>query len=340
MALRCDVPDRDEPDDCEPAVAIYCPLCAAREFGHRPETAAGKLWTGNLRLQRDHGLAGNRAVVRGWRIRVLRPWPSSRRRDDPHAANGRRSGWRGPAGLRHARQSVVRLAHRRDGSTAPDVAATRQGLAGSRPLSGRGGLLREHTWEAAEGLDPRAVAPFASPSNEGEIRKHGVKSRPPACAGESSWGCLSSSILKDETGGQMRKLLSPASQGLRLLDERRLDAPRVVRVIHARHQRGRCRDGGRASAVASAGGHVGGRRAVLLQVIGVVHVGERDPVPGRLAARFNVDTTTGFFFLGCNNVTPTTNANGTVTYTYVGRRLPLPASRFRRRPAPSSPSAC
>ena len=42
VALRCDVPDRDEPDDCEPAVAIYCPRCAAREFGHRPETAAGK----------------------------------------------------------------------------------------------------------------------------------------------------------------------------------------------------------------------------------------------------------------------------------------------------------
>src|SRR4029453_12155111 len=31
--------------------------------------------------------------------------------------------------------------------------------------------------------------------------------------------------------------------------------------------------------------------------------------------RFNVDTTTGFFFIGCNNVTPTTHANGTATYT-------------------------
>src|SRR6188474_1021982 len=27
--------------------------------------------------------------------------------------------------------------------------------------------------------------------------------------------------------------------------------------------------------------------------------------------RFNVVTSTGLFFLGCNNVTPTTNANGT-----------------------------
>jgi len=32
--------------------------------------------------------------------------------------------------------------------------------------------------------------------------------------------------------------------------------------------------------------------------------------------RFNVFTTTGTFFLGCNNVTPTTNSNGTVTYTF------------------------
>src|SRR4029453_15204744 len=32
--------------------------------------------------------------------------------------------------------------------------------------------------------------------------------------------------------------------------------------------------------------------------------------------RFNVVTTTGLFFLGCNNVTPTTNADGTVTYTF------------------------
>lgn len=32
--------------------------------------------------------------------------------------------------------------------------------------------------------------------------------------------------------------------------------------------------------------------------------------------RFNVFTTTGTFFLGCNNVTPTTNADGTLTYTF------------------------
>jgi hypothetical protein len=32
--------------------------------------------------------------------------------------------------------------------------------------------------------------------------------------------------------------------------------------------------------------------------------------------RFNVVTTNGTFFLGCNNVVPTTNANGTVTYTF------------------------
>ena len=37
--------------------------------------------------------------------------------------------------------------------------------------------------------------------------------------------------------------------------------------------------------------------------------------------RFNVETTTGFFFLGCNNVTPTTNANGTATYTFTAATL-------------------
>jgi hypothetical protein len=37
--------------------------------------------------------------------------------------------------------------------------------------------------------------------------------------------------------------------------------------------------------------------------------------------RFNVVTTTGLFFLGCNNVTPTTNANGRVTYTFTPAAL-------------------
>ena len=51
--------------------------------------------------------------------------------------------------------------------------------------------------------------------------------------------------------------------------------------------------------------------------------------------RFNVVTTNGMttttFFLGCNNVTPTTNANGTVTYTFTaatiaaaGNQVPFP----------------
>ncbi len=47
--------------------------------------------------------------------------------------------------------------------------------------------------------------------------------------------------------------------------------------------------------------------------------------------RFNVETTTGFFFLGCNNVTPTINANGTATYTFTaatlaaaGQQVPTP----------------
>jgi hypothetical protein len=47
--------------------------------------------------------------------------------------------------------------------------------------------------------------------------------------------------------------------------------------------------------------------------------------------RFNVVTTAGLFFLGCNNVTPTTNANGTATYTFTaatlaaaGQQVPTP----------------
>ena len=32
--------------------------------------------------------------------------------------------------------------------------------------------------------------------------------------------------------------------------------------------------------------------------------------------RFDIVTTTGLFFLGCNNVTPTTNGDGTVTYVF------------------------
>jgi hypothetical protein len=47
--------------------------------------------------------------------------------------------------------------------------------------------------------------------------------------------------------------------------------------------------------------------------------------------RFNVVTTNGLFFLGCNNVAPTTNANGTATYTFTaatiaaaGNQVPFP----------------
>lgn len=47
--------------------------------------------------------------------------------------------------------------------------------------------------------------------------------------------------------------------------------------------------------------------------------------------RFNIFTTTGTFFLGCNNVTPTTSTDGTVTYTFdaasiaaAGGQVPFP----------------
>ena len=56
--------------------------------------------------------------------------------------------------------------------------------------------------------------------------------------------------------------------------------------------------------------------------------------------RFNVVTTTGAttttFFLGCNNVTPTTNANGTATYTFTaatlaaaGQQVPTPTGTIQ-----------
>jgi hypothetical protein len=52
--------------------------------------------------------------------------------------------------------------------------------------------------------------------------------------------------------------------------------------------------------------------------------------------RFNVVTSSGTFFLGCNNVTPTTNANGTVTYTFTpatiaaaGNQVPVPTGTIQ-----------
>jgi hypothetical protein len=39
VAFRCDDPDPDE-GDLEPEIALYCPPCAAGEFGYRPEAAA------------------------------------------------------------------------------------------------------------------------------------------------------------------------------------------------------------------------------------------------------------------------------------------------------------
>src|SRR5947208_9048588 len=52
--------------------------------------------------------------------------------------------------------------------------------------------------------------------------------------------------------------------------------------------------------------------------------------------RFNVVTTTGLFFLGCNNVTPTINANGTATYTFTaqtiaagGNQVPFPTGTIQ-----------
>ena len=41
VAFRCDEPDPDEPDEGRSMIAIYCPVCATREFGYRPDVGAG-----------------------------------------------------------------------------------------------------------------------------------------------------------------------------------------------------------------------------------------------------------------------------------------------------------
>lgn len=52
--------------------------------------------------------------------------------------------------------------------------------------------------------------------------------------------------------------------------------------------------------------------------------------------RFNVVTTSGTFFLGCNNVAPTTSSNGTATYAFTaatlaaaGQQVPMPTGTIR-----------
>ncbi len=40
VAFRCDEPDPDEPDEGRSMIAVYCPVCATREFGYRPEVGA------------------------------------------------------------------------------------------------------------------------------------------------------------------------------------------------------------------------------------------------------------------------------------------------------------
>lgn len=47
--------------------------------------------------------------------------------------------------------------------------------------------------------------------------------------------------------------------------------------------------------------------------------------------RFDISTTSGLFFLGCNNVTPTTNLDGTVTYSFTTANL-IPADATKPTP--------
>jgi hypothetical protein len=47
--------------------------------------------------------------------------------------------------------------------------------------------------------------------------------------------------------------------------------------------------------------------------------------------RFDISTTLGLFFLGCNNVTPTTNPDGSVTYSFTPANL-VPADQTKTTP--------
>ena len=58
VAMRCDIADPDEPDDAEPAVAMYCPECAAREFGYR---------------QRGTGTPAGMEPARAFSVTMVRP---------------------------------------------------------------------------------------------------------------------------------------------------------------------------------------------------------------------------------------------------------------------------
>ena len=51
--------------------------------------------------------------------------------------------------------------------------------------------------------------------------------------------------------------------------------------------------------------------------------------------RFNVVTNVTTFFLGCNNVTPTINANGTATYTFTAATIAAGGNQVPSRPARS-----
>jgi len=57
---------------------------------------------------------------------------------------------------------------------------------------------------------------------------------------------------------------------------------------------------------------------------------------GALHLEFNVVTTIKTFFLGCNNLIPTINANGTATYTFTAATIAAEAARSR--PERSHPS--
>ena len=156
VALRCDVPDRDEPDgNRAPAVAKNTPppaQHASSAIGPKPQRGKPRAMEPPRTFSVTMVGPGMVAVLAASRpahtLTSAVAFPSGRHRDGGKRLMRGAPEGETPKGLRHAGQSVFRLAHRCDGSTAPDIAATKdRSLAGSRPAAFFPmwqALLREH----------------------------------------------------------------------------------------------------------------------------------------------------------------------------------------------------
>jgi hypothetical protein len=84
VAFRCDEPDPDEPDEGRSMIAIYCPVCATREFGYRPEVGGNyvRSWEPGAGDCTVHGIAeattdapkpAEREPARAYGVTMVRP---------------------------------------------------------------------------------------------------------------------------------------------------------------------------------------------------------------------------------------------------------------------------